>query len=300
MLPLSTLAIMSDYTATSLPDLTGRVAIVTGASSGIGRATASALAGAGAHVVLAVRDEKKGASVAAGIPGSTEVRALDLGDLTSIHRFAAGWTEPIDLLINNAGVYARSLARTADGFELDFGTNHLGHFALTTLLLGRVTGRIVTVASQAERMGRLDFDDLNWERRAYDPARAYNDSKLANLLFTAELDRRLRAQGSAVRALAAHPGLVTTAIYNRPAGTRRTLFDRLLPRFGQDAEHGALPLLFAATEEVPGGTFVGPQHLLHMRGGAEPIRTSARAADPAAAARLWEASEVMAGVVQPG
>lgn len=290
---------MSDYDAASLPDLTGRVAIVTGASSGIGRATASALAGAGAHVVLAVRDEQKGASVAAAITGRTEVRPLDLGDLSSIHRFAADWSGPVDLLINNAGVYARSLLRTADGFELDFGTNHLGHFTLTSLLLPHVTGRIVTVASQAERMGRLDFDDLHWERRPYDPARAYNDSKLANLLFTTELDRRLRDQGSPARALAAHPGLVTTAIYDNPSGSRRNLFDRLLPHLGQDAAHGALPLLYAATEDVPGGTFVGPQHLLHMRGGAQPIRKSARASDAASAARLWQVSEVMTGVAQP-
>ncbi|WP_374008373.1 oxidoreductase [Leifsonia sp. LS-T14] len=291
---------MSDYSAASIPDLTGRVAIVTGASSGIGRATASALARAGAHVVLAVRDEKKGASVAAGIAGRTEVRPLDLGDLASIHRFASDWSGPVDLLINNAGVYARSLTRTTDGFEQDFGTNHLGHFALTSLLLPHLTGRVVTVASQAERMGRLDFDDLNWERRDYDPARAYNDSKLANLLFTAELDRRLREQGSPVRALSAHPGLVTTAIYDNPTASRRNLFDHLLPHLGQDAEYGALPLLYAATEDIPGGTFVGPQHFLHMRGGAQPIRRSTRASDMASAARLWQASEVLTGVVQPG
>ncbi|ANF31919.1 short-chain dehydrogenase [Leifsonia xyli] len=287
---------MADYSASSLPDLTDRTAIVTGASSGIGRATARALAAAGAHVVLAVRDEAKGRAVADGIPGSTEVRPLDLGDLSSVQRFAADWTGPIHVLINNAGVYARALTRTADGFELDLGTNHLGHFALTTLLLPHVTGRVVTLASQAERMGRLDLGDLNWERRPYDPARAYNDSKLANLLFTAELDRRLRGRGSAVRAVAAHPGLVTTAIYDAPAGSRRNLFDRLLPHLGQDAEHGALPALYAATEEVPGGAFVGPQHLLHMRGGAQPISRSARASDPDLAGRLWQASEVMTGV----
>jgi len=287
---------MADYSASSLPDLTSLTAIVTGASSGIGRATARALASAGAHVVLAVRDEAKGTATAAGIAGTTEVRPLDLADLSSVHRFAADWRGPIHLLINNAGVYARTLTRTADGFELDLGTNHLGHFALTALLLPHVTGRVVTLASQAERMGRLDFDDLDWERRPYDAARAYNDSKLANLLFTAELDRRLRDRGSAVRAVAAHPGLVTTAIYDAPAGSRRNLFDRLLPRLGQDAEHGALPVLYAATEDVAGGAFVGPQHLLHMRGGAQPIARSARAADPALATRLWQASEVMTGV----
>lgn len=291
---------MSDYTADTLPDLAGRTAIVTGASSGIGQAVARRLAAAGAHVVLAVRDERKGAAVAADLPGRTEVRPLDLGDLASIRRFADDWVGPIDLLINNAGVYARSLRRTTDGFELDFGTNHLGHFALTTLLLGRITGRVVTVASQAERAARLDLEDANWERRPYDPARAYNDSKLANLLFTAELDRRLRASGSTARAMAAHPGLVTTAMYDKPADARPGLFDRLLPVLGQDADHGALPLLYAATEDVPGGAFAGPQHLLHMRGGAQPIGRSARASDPALAARLWQLSEVMTAAVRQG
>jgi NAD(P)-dependent dehydrogenase (short-subunit alcohol dehydrogenase family) len=282
--------------APTLPDLGGRTVVITGATSGIGRATAAALSGAGAHVVLAVRDTEKGASVAAALSGPAEVRELDLADLASVRRFADGWTAPVDVLINNAGVSARELSRTKDGFELDFGTNHLGHFALTTLLLPHVTGRVVTVASQAERAARLDLDDPNWTSRPYRASRAYNDSKLANLLFTAELHRRLDVAGSPVRAMAAHPGLVTTAIYDRPAGVRPTVWDRLLPHLGQDADQGALPLLLAATGDLPGDTFTGPEHLLHMRGGAEPIGRSRAASDPDLAARLWGLSEELTGV----
>jgi NAD(P)-dependent dehydrogenase (short-subunit alcohol dehydrogenase family) len=275
----------------SLPDLDGRTIVVTGAASGIGRATAEALSGAGAHVVLAVRDIAKGEAVAGDLPGPVEVRELDLADLASVRRFASGWSAPIDVLINNAGVSARSLSHTTDGFELNLGTNHLGHFALTSLLLPHVTDRVVTVSSQAERAARLDLDDLHWRSRPYDATRAYADSKLANLLFTAELDRRLRASGSPVRALAAHPGLVVTSIYDRPAGARKTIWDRLLPLLGQDAAQGALPLLLAATGDLPGDTFVGPERLLHMRSGAEPIGRSRTASDPELAGRLWRVSE---------
>jgi NAD(P)-dependent dehydrogenase (short-subunit alcohol dehydrogenase family) len=273
-----------------VPDLTGRTVVVTGATSGVGRATATALSGAGAHVVLAVRDVARGAAVAETLPAPADVRELDLADLASVRAFAAGWTGPVDVLVNNAGVSARELTRTKDGFELDFGTNHLGHFALTTLLLSHVTGRVVTVASQAERAARLDLDDPNWTARPYKASRAYNDSKLANLLFTAELSRRLAAAGSPVRAMAAHPGLVVTAIYDRPAGVRPTIWDRLLPRLGQDADQGALPVLLAATGDLPGDTFTGPEHLFHMRGGAEPIGRSKAASDPDLAARLWDLS----------
>jgi NAD(P)-dependent dehydrogenase (short-subunit alcohol dehydrogenase family) len=248
--------------------------------------------------VLAVRNVDKGQAAAAGMPGLTEVRALDLARLDSVRAFAADWDGPVDLLINNAGVSGPSLARTADGFEMKFGTNHLGHFALTNLLLAHVTGRVVTVASQAERFGRLDFGDLNWERRAYQPSRAYNDSKLANLLFTAELQRRLTAAGSGVRANAAHPGLVATAIYQhdgprRPADRVWAVVNRLL---AQDAEHGALPVLYGAVADIPGDSFAGPSHLAHMRGAPELIRRSAAAQDPELARRLWDVSEQLTGV----
>lgn len=290
---------MTDYDASALPDLTDRTIVITGASSGIGRATAAAFARAGAHVVLAVRDTTKGRAVASTLTGSVEVRPLDLADLGSVRSFAEQWTGPIDVLVANAGVSARSLTRTADGFELDFGTNHLGHFALTTLLLPRVRDRVVVVASQAERAARLDLDDPNWERRPYRSSRAYNDSKLANLLFVAELQRRLSTAGSTVRVLATHPGLVTTSIYDLPDGARPGIWDHLLPRLGQDADQGALPTLYAATEDLPGDTFVGPQHLMHMRGGAQVIGRSRRAGDRELAARLWDVSERLTGITAP-
>jgi NAD(P)-dependent dehydrogenase (short-subunit alcohol dehydrogenase family) len=289
---------MTTFHGLELPDLTGQTAIVTGASSGLGQSVAHALAGAGARVVLAVRNPAKGQAVAATIPGRTEVRQLDLARLDSVRAFAAAWDGPIELLVNNAGVSALALTRTADGFESDFGVNHLGHFTLANLLLEQVTGRVVTVASQAERLARLDFDDLNWTARPYRRSRAYNDSKLANLLFTAELQRRLTAAGSPVKAMAAHPGLVNTPIYQHD-GPRRLADVAWAPALrlvAQDADHGALPILFAAVADVPGDSFAGPRHLAHMRGGAELISRSAAAQDPGLARRLWTVSEQLTGV----
>jgi NAD(P)-dependent dehydrogenase (short-subunit alcohol dehydrogenase family) len=289
---------MATFTVADVPDMTGRTAIVTGASSGIGLATAHALTAAGARVVFAVRNIEKGKAAAAAAPGNTEVRELDLASLDSVRAFAAGWDGEIDLLINNAGVSPPSLARTADGFEQKFGINHLGHFALTNLLIQHITGRVVTVASQAERFGRLDLDDLNWERRPYQAARAYSDSKLANLLFTAELQRRLTAAGSGVLANAAHPGLVATSIYHhdgprRPADLVWATAIRLL---AQDAAHGALPVLYAAVADVPGDSFAGPSRWAHMRGAPELITRSAAAEDADLARRLWAVSEQLTSV----
>jgi NAD(P)-dependent dehydrogenase (short-subunit alcohol dehydrogenase family) len=298
---MTTLFSMTTFHGLELPELTGRTAIVTGASSGVGRSVAHALAGAGARVVLAVRNPAKGQAVAATMPGRTEVRELDLARLDSVRAFAAAWDGPIELLVNNAGVSERALTRTADGFESDLGVNHLGHFALASLLLEQVTGRVVTVASQAERMARLDFDDLNWTTRPYRRSRAYNDSKLANLLFTAELQRRLTAAGSPVKATAAHPGLVNTAIYQHdgPRGLADVAWAPALRLLAQDADHGALPVLFAAVADVPGDSFAGPRHLAHMRGGAELISRSAAAQDPGLARRLWTTSEQLTGVRSP-
>ncbi|HEX6524801.1 MAG TPA: oxidoreductase [Streptosporangiaceae bacterium] len=292
---------MATFSTADIPGLAGQTVIVTGASSGIGLATARAVAASGARVVLAVRSTEKGEAAAAVLPGSTEVRELDLASLESVRAFAAGWDGPVDLLINNAGVSERSLARTADGFEMDLGTNHLGHFALTGLLLPHVTGRIVTVASQAERFGRLDLDDLNWQRRPYRTSRAYNDSKLANLLFTAELQRRLTAAGSGVLANAAHPGLVASNIYRhdgprRPADLIWAVVNRLA---AQNPEQGALPTLYAAVADIPGDSFAGPSHLAHMRGAPQLIARSAAARDPGLARRLWTASEQLTGVRFP-
>ena len=200
----------SHWTATDLPDLHGRNIIITGANSGIGRAAASALSHAGGAVTLAVRDVAKGAAAAASMSGTVVVRQLDLADLSSVRTFADSIDEPIDILIDNAGVMAVPEQRTVDGFEMQIGTNHLGHFALTNLLAPRVTDRIVVVSSELHRRGRIDLDDLNWERRRYKAWDAYAQSKLANLLFVLELERRLQGCVSPVRALAVHPGYAAT------------------------------------------------------------------------------------------
>jgi NAD(P)-dependent dehydrogenase (short-subunit alcohol dehydrogenase family) len=288
---------MTTSSTNFLPDMAGRNVIVTGANSGIGRAAASALAGAGAHVVLAVRDTDKGRTAAAGMPGETEVRQLDLASLASVRELAAAWDGELDLLINNAGVMAPPLGRTADGFELQFGTNHLGHFALTNLLLEHITGRVVTVSSGAHRMGSIDLDDLNWERRSYSAWRAYGQSKLANLLFTAELQRRLEAAGSPVLATAAHPGYAATNLQfhsgRRALDVLSAVGNRLI---AQDEDAGALPTLYAAVADVPGGSFAGPDGLMEMRGKPKLVGRSKAARDADTARRLWDASEELTGV----
>jgi len=280
--------------------MTGRNVIVTGANSGIGRAAASALAGAGARVILAVRNTDKGRAAAASMPGETDVRRLDLASLASIREFAAGWEGEIDLLINNAGVMVPPLGRTAEGFELQFGTNHLGHFALTNLLLEHVTGRVVTVASGAHRFGRIDFDDLNWERKPYRASRAYGQSKLANLLFTSELQRRLSEAGSTVIATAAHPGYAATNLQFHSG--RRSL--ELLSAVGnrliaQDEQAGAQPTLYASVADVPGDSYAGPDGLMEMRGKPKLVGRSGAAKDIDVARRLWEVSEELTGVRFP-
>ena len=272
-----------------VPNMNGKTVIITGANSGIGFATAKALAERGARVVLAVRNASKGKRAADAIRGTTEVRQLDLADLKSIRSFARAWDGPIDILINNAGLSVRELSRTADGFELQFGTNHLGPFALTNLLLPQIVGRITTVGSLAERMGHIDFEDLNWERTPYQPFRAYANSKLANLLFTTELSRRLRVSDSRVIATVAHPGLVSTEIYKRGEGLTR-LMVRLL---AQTPEMGARPVLYAAVADIPNNSFVGPKDFMHMRGAPELLKSSRAARDEDLAKRLWTVSESM-------
>ena len=276
-----------NVTTAELPVLSGRTIVITGASRGLGLATARALAGAGANLVLAVRDLERGRRAAADIGGRAEARELDLANLASVRTFAETWDGPIDVLINNAGISSPKLRRTLDGFELQFGTNHLGHFALTNLLLEHVTDRVVTLGSQAERAGRIDFDDLNFARRAYSASTAYNQSKLANLLFSSELQRRLRQAGSPVLAEAAHPGLVTTNIYAESGA----LAQRFVRRLGQTPEAGALPVLYATVAKVPGDSFAGPSRMMHMRGAPELIKRSKRASDPELASRLWTVSE---------
>ncbi|MFG2530697.1 oxidoreductase [Streptomyces sp. NPDC048516] len=292
------------WNATDLPDQTGRTAVVTGANSGLGIATVDALARAGAHVVLAVRDTARGEAAAdtvRGARGSVEVRRLDLADLASVRAFAAAWHAPVELLINNAGVMNIPESRTKDGFEKQFGTNHLGHFALTNLLLPYVTDRVVTVSSGAHRMpgNRIHFDNRNLTG-AYRPITAYSQSKLANLLFTLELQRRLAAAGSPVRALAAHPGWAATNLQGADASVLRRAVMRVGNRVvAQDNKAGALPTLYAATQDLPGASYLGPDGLGEMRGAPTMVGRTAAASDPASARRLRRTSEELTGVTFP-
>jgi NAD(P)-dependent dehydrogenase (short-subunit alcohol dehydrogenase family) len=297
------------WTVQDIPDQNGRTAIVTGANSGLGLITARELARAGARVVLACRDVGKGETAAAAIRwavphAAVAVDELDLGRLASVRAFAerAGAAEAgPDLLINNAGLMAPPRRETADGFEVQLGTNHLGHFALTGLLIGGMEGRdgarVVTLSSGAHRIGRIDFDDLQ-RRRRYGRWTAYGQSKLANLLFALELHRRLTAAGSTVRSLAAHPGYASTNLQTTaPPALDRALMAVSNRLFAQSAEMGALPTLYAATKRgLAGGTFVGPDGMGEQRGHPEPVAPSAAARDPETARRLWEVSEELTGV----
>jgi NAD(P)-dependent dehydrogenase (short-subunit alcohol dehydrogenase family) len=290
----------SRWTAADLPSQAGRTFIITGANSGIGLPTARALAEAGAHVVLAVRDVAKGEAAAESISGDCEIRQLDLADLVSVRAFANGWRGELSVLINNAGVMRTPERRTADGFELQIGTNHLGHFALTNLLLPHLTDRVITVASGAHRGGSISLDDLNWERRTYRRWAAYQQSKLANLLFTLELQRRLTAVGSPVRALAAHPGYAATNLQFRSESQLEDRFMTIGNRlFAQTDEAGARPTLFAATKDLPGASYVGPDGIGEHRGYPTLVGRSAEASDVEMAKRLWTLSEVLTGVKFP-
>jgi NAD(P)-dependent dehydrogenase (short-subunit alcohol dehydrogenase family) len=299
------------WTAERIPDQRGRVAVVTGANSGLGLVTARELARAGARVVLACRNLEKGESAvrecdsaAPSAEPELELEQLDLASLESVRTFAErfrGAHDGLDLLINNAGVMGTPRRRTADGFELQFGTNHLGHFALTGLLIGAMEGRedarVVTLSSEMHRMGRIAFANLSGDRR-YFRWRAYGQSKLANLMFALELDRRLRRAGSTVKSLAAHPGWAATNLqYAGPPA-----FDRAVAHLGnkvwaQSADMGALPSLYAATEPgLEGGTYCGPDGFLEQRGHPKRVSMSSAARDEEVARRLWEVSEEMTGV----
>ena len=287
----------SKWTAADLPALDGRSAVVTGANSGLGLVTARELARAGARVVLAVRDTTRGERAASTIAGDTEVRELDLADLASVRAFAHGWDGELDLLINNAGVMAVPERRTKDGFELQIGTNHLGHFALTNLLLGRISGRVVTVSSTAHRAGRIRLDDLNWERDPYERWPAYCQSKLANLLFTMELQRRLEQAGSAVVAHAAHPGYASTNLQGHTGNAVQHVFMSVTNRLlAQSDRMGALPTLYAATQDLPPDSYVGPRGLTEQRGYPGAAGRTPASRDPEVARRLWELSEELTGV----
>jgi NAD(P)-dependent dehydrogenase (short-subunit alcohol dehydrogenase family) len=293
-----------------IPDQTGRVAIVTGANSGLGLVTARELARKGALVVLACRNTEKGraafAEVAAAATGpEPELQELDLADLSSVRSFAARFRknhDGLDLLINNAGVMAAPRRHTVDGFELHLGTNHLGHFALTNLLLplmeGREDARVVTLSSNAHKTVRgITFDNLNGDRR-YFRWNAYGQSKLANLLFALELDRRLRTQGSTIKSLAAHPGYAATNLQSAAA----PLVDRLVMKVGkavvaQNDEMGALPVLYAATEpDLEGGSYAGPDGIGEHRGHPKLVQPNRPAKNEETARRLWDVSADLTGV----
>jgi NAD(P)-dependent dehydrogenase (short-subunit alcohol dehydrogenase family) len=285
------------WDTTDIPDQTGRTAVVTGANSGLGLVTATALAAAGARVICACRDTGKGRDAIAGKPGNLEVRRLDLADLSSVDEFADGVDGPVDLLINNAGVMALPKRQTADGFEMQFGTNHLGHFALTGRLLPRVTDRVVTLSSFMHKIGKIKLDDLNWERRRYDRWLAYGQTKLANLVFTYELQRRLAAAGSPVRAMAAHPGYSDTNLQGRT----ETIQDRFVgignKILAQSAQMGALPTLYAATyPDLPGGSYIGPGGFSEMRGYPKVVGSTSASHDQAVQRGLWAESERLTGV----
>jgi NAD(P)-dependent dehydrogenase (short-subunit alcohol dehydrogenase family) len=297
------------WTTDQIPDQGGRVAVVTGANSGLGLVIARELARKGAHVTMACRNLEKGErarrEIEAAVPGAPlDLQELDLASLESVKRFAATFRrthDGLDLLINNAGVMASPRRQTADGFELQFGTNHLGHFALTGRLIGGMEGRedarVVTLSSQAHRTGRISFDNLAGEHR-YFRWRAYGQSKLANLLFALELERRLSAVGSTIKSMAAHPGYAATNLQSAAA----PLADRLLMTVGnlviaQSDEMGALPPLYAATEPgLPGGTYAGPDGIGEQRGHPKPVAPNGAAQNERLAQKLWDVSEQMTGV----
>jgi NAD(P)-dependent dehydrogenase (short-subunit alcohol dehydrogenase family) len=306
---------MSKWTPQQIPPQQGRLAIVTGANSGIGYQTARYLSRAGATVILACRNREKGegarAKIVAGnatagnATAKVEVRALDVADLDSVRRFASEFLNEnklLDLLINNAGVMSIPERRaTPQGFETQFGTNHLGHFALTGLLLPallrRPNSRVVTVASLAHQRGKLNFDDLNAER-GYDPRGAYQQSKLANLVFGLEFDRRLRARSAETASMIAHPGVALTNIVSgMGSGLKARILNALLPLVAQSDDRGSWPLLYAATSpEAHGGGYYGPDGIAEVKGTPVEVKPKPHALDTAAGKRLWDISETLTGV----
>ncbi len=297
------------WTSEQIPDQSGRTAIVTGANSGLGLVAARELARHGAHVVLACRNVAKGEAAVSEIEAvapdaRVELASLDLSSLTSVKDFAGGYLaghDGLDLLINNAGLMAPPRGETADGFELQLGTNHLGHFALTGHLIGAMEGRpdarVIALSSIAHRTGKIKFDDLQSERR-YSRWRAYGQSKLADLMTALELDRRLRAAGSTVKSIAAHPGYSATNLQSAAP----PLIDRAVMKVtnaiaAQSADAGALATLYAATYPgLKGGEFVGPDGLFELRGHPHVVTPNRAARDQGVAARLWEVSEELTGV----
>ena len=296
------------WTAENIPDQTGRVAIVTGANSGIGFETTKALAAKGATVVMACRNLDKAHNAAADIresvpDASLEILELDLADLHRVRDFVAAFKEAfdrLDLLINNAGVMVPPYGKTANGFELQFGANHLGHFALTGYLMDALQetpgSRVVTVSSGAHRMAKMDFKNLQAEK-GYKPWEAYGRSKLANLLFTFELQRRLEDARIDAIAVAAHPGGTKTNLQSNMSAFVRPLMNLMM----QDAAMGALPTLYAATApDVKGGDYYGPDGFQEMRGYPEKVASSKESKDVGVARQLWVESEKLTGITFAG
>lgn len=304
---------MAKWTAKDIPVLAGKRAVITGANSGLGLETAAELAQAGADVVMACRDPSRASAAVAEVqrraPKSrVEAMALDLADLSSIRAFAGAYKGrhgTLDLLCNNAGVMHLPFQKTRDGFEMQLGTNHLGHFALTGELLPALQAapqaRIVTVASIAHRATKgIDLDDLGWERRPYSPADAYGKSKLANLMFHFELQRRLEKAGSKVLAVAAHPGYSATNIgfglKDKTPLVKRWAMNIGNTLFAQSAAKGALPTLFAATvPDIASGDYIGPDGFIEFMGYPKRVGARPEARDPALGERLWKLSEQLTG-----
>ena len=291
---------MSRWTEADIPDQTGRTVLVTGANSGLGLRTAQVLAAKGAHVIMGCRSVQRGEAARRTVEGSAEVLELDLADLSSV-RAAAEQVEALDVLVNNAGIMAVPNGRTVDGFERQFGTNHLGHAALTWLLLSalrqRPGARVVTVSSLMHRAGRIDFEDPNWDRRPYSLQGSYGQSKLANLLFARELERR----SPDVTSIAAHPGMTATELTNNMADAHKSAIMKVGGRIGsllsQPVEMGALPQLYAATApEARGGEYYGPGGFKGLRGHPAPAPMTAAARDDLAANRLWELTIKLTGI----
>ncbi|MEU6246830.1 oxidoreductase [Glycomyces sp. NPDC047010] len=296
-----------DWSTADIPDQSGRVFLVTGANSGLGLETARAVARRGARVVMTVRNTAAGEAAAAAIRAEVpdadlEVRRLDLADLDSVRAFAGSFDSGIDVLVNNAGIMAPPFSLSPQGHEIQFATNHLGHFALTGLLLDRLQGpdpRVVTVSSLAHGHGRIHFDDPAGERRR-SPVAYYSQSKLANLLFGLELDRRLRAAGSPVTSLMAHPGFSSTGLLRSMNAQWRFVANLLVPFTTQPPAAGALPQLRAATApDAEGGQYFGPDGKKERTGAPVLVGTSDEARNTATARRLWDVSEELTGVRYP-
>jgi NAD(P)-dependent dehydrogenase (short-subunit alcohol dehydrogenase family) len=285
-----------DWTAAEIPSFAGRVVIITGANGGLGAVTARELARAGAKVVMAVRNTAKGAAAAEQMTGDVEVRELDLADLSSVHEFAAG-VESVDVLVNNAGIMAVPYSITVDGFESHMAANHFGHFALTNLLLPKLTDRVVTVSSIAHLIGSIDLDDLNWRSRRYSRYPAYGQSKVANLMFTAELQRRLDGAGSRLRSVAAHPGYARTGLLHTSGRQLGDVLSFATRPLAKDADFGARQILYAVSHDLPGNTFVGPR--FGVWGRAQPVGRARAACDSLTAASLWEQSETLTQTAFP-